>query len=192
MRRSEIGTERHRSWWLSAFGGSLELAVGSRDAVDYEASLPLGAVRLTTELVKSDPPGRESEALLRSRVREALAPHRDAFLKRGPLRAVAAGGSVRAIARIVDERRARRQPSPDPAPHLPLAELAGLEARLLESTHDERMQMRGMRKRRADLVPAAAVVLTSVAAELGLEAYTICDWGLREGLLLEAIEAEGP
>jgi len=175
---------------LDLGGGSLELAIGRGGAVDYEASLPLGAVRLNAELVDDDPPGPESVARLRARVTEALAPHRDAFLTRGPLRAVAAGGTVRALARIADERRVRRQPSPDPAPHLPLAELKDLEQKLLASTHEERMGLRGMRKRRADLVPTGAVVLTTVADQLGLDAYTVCDWGLREGLLLEALDRE--
>ena len=172
-------------------GGSLELAVGSGGEVAYEASLPLGAVRLTAEIVREDPPQAETVERLRQRVREELAPHRDAFRAHGPLRAVAAGGTVRALARVADERRARRDPSPAPAPHLDVGELRALEAQLLAASHDERLAMRGMRKRRADLVPTGAVVLTTLAEALDLEAYTVCDWGLREGLLLAAL-AESP
>jgi len=47
--------------------------------------------------------------------------------------------------------------------------------------------MRGMRSRRADLVPTGALILETLAEELDLDAFTICDWGLREGILLDAL-----
>jgi len=54
------------------------------------------------------------------------------------------------------------------------------------STHDERLRMRGMRRRRAVLLPTGAVILESLAEELDIDAITVCGWGLREGILLEA------
>jgi exopolyphosphatase/guanosine-5'-triphosphate,3'-diphosphate pyrophosphatase len=173
---------------LDLGGGSLELAIGRGGTIDYEASLGLGAVRLHAELVAHDPMRREEAAALRARVRSELAPHREAFLAGGAVRAVAAGGTVRALARVADERRARRLPHPSPAPHLPLAELQALERELVASAREERLALRGMRKRRADLVATGAVVLTTLAEALDLDAYTVCDWSLREGLLLEALE----
>jgi exopolyphosphatase/pppGpp-phosphohydrolase len=44
-----------------------------------------------------------------------------------------------------------------------------------------------MRRGRADLVPTGAVVLATVVSELGLDGLTICDWGLREGVMLDAL-----
>jgi exopolyphosphatase/guanosine-5'-triphosphate,3'-diphosphate pyrophosphatase len=173
---------------LDLGGGSLELALGRGGAIDYETSLPLGAVRLNAELVAHDPMRPEEVTALRARVKSKLAPHRAAFRSGGAVRAVAAGGTVRALARVADERRTRRQSSQSPAPHLPLAELKALEQELVSSSHDERLALRGMRKRRADLVATAAVVLTTLADLLDLDAYTVCDWSLREGLLLEALE----
>jgi exopolyphosphatase/guanosine-5'-triphosphate,3'-diphosphate pyrophosphatase len=173
---------------LDLGGGSLELALGRGGAIDYETSLPLGAVRLNAELVKHDPMRPDEVAALRARVKTALAPHRKAFRSGGAVRAVAAGGTVRALARVAGERRTRRQPSPGPAPHLPIAELKTLEQELVAASHDERVALRGMRKRRADLVATGAVVLTTLADALDLDAYTVCDWSLREGLLLEALE----
>jgi exopolyphosphatase/guanosine-5'-triphosphate,3'-diphosphate pyrophosphatase len=173
---------------LDLGGGSLELAIGHGGAIDYEASLPLGAVRLNAELVQHDPLRPEEVAAIRARVKSKLAPHRDAFRSGGAVRAVVAGGTVRALARVADERRTRRQPSESPAPHLPISELKALEQELVAASHDERIALRGMRKRRADLVATAAVVLTTLADALGLDAYTVCDWSLREGLLLEALE----
>jgi exopolyphosphatase/pppGpp-phosphohydrolase len=48
--------------------------------------------------------------------------------------------------------------------------------------------MRGVRRGRADLLPTGAIVLATVADALGLEGFTVSDWGLREGVLLEALQ----
>ena len=47
--------------------------------------------------------------------------------------------------------------------------------------------MPGMRRRRVDLLPVGALVLATLADLLELEGYTLTDWGLREGVLLEAV-----
>jgi exopolyphosphatase/guanosine-5'-triphosphate,3'-diphosphate pyrophosphatase len=49
--------------------------------------------------------------------------------------------------------------------------------------------MPGMGRRRADLIPTGAVILDTVVAELALRGLTLSDWGLREGVILEAFEA---
>lgn len=173
---------------LDLGGGSLELAVGNGSSVDYETSLPLGAVRMNTTHVHHDPMAEDEAGAIRDRVRSALEPQRKALRSREPVRAIAAGGTVRALARIAEERRSRREATENVAPHLPLAELQRLEAELVASTHEERLEIRGMRKRRADLVATGAIILTTLAEELLLDAFTVCDWGLREGLLLDALD----
>jgi len=49
--------------------------------------------------------------------------------------------------------------------------------------------MPGIRRRRADLLPTGALVLTALAELLDLDGYTLSDWGLREGVLLEELGA---
>jgi exopolyphosphatase/guanosine-5'-triphosphate,3'-diphosphate pyrophosphatase len=50
--------------------------------------------------------------------------------------------------------------------------------------------MPGMRRRRIDLLPIGALVLATLAEVLDLDGYTLTDWGLREGVLLEAVGVE--
>jgi exopolyphosphatase/guanosine-5'-triphosphate,3'-diphosphate pyrophosphatase len=169
-------------------GGSLELALGRGDAVEAEASLRLGAVRLHAELVRDDPMPEADARAIRDRVARELAPHLDRFRRGERVRAVVSGGTARALARVAEEGRAERVSTAPHAVELPLAELERLERVLLESRHDDRLQMRGMRRNRADLVPTGAVILRALAHELDLGGFTVCDWGLREGVLLEAAE----
>ena len=58
---------------------------------------------------------------------------------------------------------------------------------LVESTHDQRLRMPGIQKPRADLLPTGALILESALAELDLDGFTVSDWGLREGVILESL-----
>jgi exopolyphosphatase/guanosine-5'-triphosphate,3'-diphosphate pyrophosphatase len=123
---------------------------------------------------------------IRKRVQQALAQQREALLGHGPTRIVAAGGTARTLARML---AAQRGDSFDEAMPLALAsdELRALVRRLLRSNHAERRAMPGMRRRRADLLPTGALVILSVAELLEIDDFTLCDWGLREGVLLDSI-----
>ena len=176
---------------LDLGGGSLELALGTAGGIDAEATLTLGAVRLHGEFVRSDPMERSAVEAIRQRVRRELAPHRDALRGGAGFRTVATGGTVRALGRLLNERRASRKPAPEGAVRLSRDALRELSQRLVSSSHDERLAMRGVRRRRADLLPTGAIILETLAEELSIDAFTICDWGLRHGVLLDALERHG-
>ena len=102
--------------------------------------------------------------------------------------AVASGGTVRALARLVLEKRAARRADALRSVPLPTETLHQLAEELAKSSHDDRLLLRGIRRRRADLLPTAAVILATLVDELRLDGITVCDWGLREGVLLGALE----
>jgi exopolyphosphatase/guanosine-5'-triphosphate,3'-diphosphate pyrophosphatase len=170
-------------------GGSLEIARGAAGKVDLELTLPLGVARLQRELGSSDPLQKSEAKAIRKRVRALLAPHRDAILDRKIKRVIAAGGAVRALARLHLEARAsrRKQARRGPA-QLPVSSLRKLTDRLVSARRKQRLAMRGMRRDRVDLLPAGGIILTTLARELGIESLTVSDWGLREGVLLEEVE----
>lgn len=184
--RLDLGTQRVLGVDLG--GGSLELAVGRGADLDLEVTFELGAVRLHGELVDSDPMSKASAKAIRKRVRSLLAPHRQAIVSARPERVVAAGGSVRALWRLIEESDAGTLGSAnaDGLPSLSREGLSKLSKKLLGSTHGARLAMRGMRRSRADLLPTAALILETLAEALDIDGYTICDWGLREGIILEA------
>lgn len=177
---------------LDLGGGSLELAVGCGRHIDHECTLGLGVVRLHSEIVTTDPIRRREVRRIRKRVERELDCCREEIARRQPARLVVAGGTPRAIARLVAAERSGSQPA-DPLPlELDLEDLRDIGDRLVRSTHEERLEMPGIRRRRADLLATGAVILESVADTLGLDRFTFCDWGLREGVLLDLLEGTGP
>lgn len=170
---------------LDLGGGSLELAVGAGGEVAWATSLPLGASRLST-LVEHDPAhGRELRALhdvVDTALEDVLAP----VAAHAPAHTVAVGGTVRALARVV---------AADLGVWLPLSvNQMGIATQDLRSVRDQltaadlqaRLAMPGMKSRRADHLHVAAVILSRVLQRLAIDRFTVSDWGLREGLLLDA------
>jgi exopolyphosphatase/guanosine-5'-triphosphate,3'-diphosphate pyrophosphatase len=172
---------------LDLGGGSLQLITGDQSEVRFENTLPLGAARMHAELVRSDPMTRDERRAIRARVREHLAEYRDGLRRWQPSPAIATGGSMRAIARLAIAERGRSITEVH-GTELDADTLRRLARTLAASSQEERLAMPGMRRQRADLVPTGALILRTVVEELDLPALTVSDWGLREGVILEALE----
>ena len=85
-------------------GGSLEIAAGSDEAPDQAWSLPLGAGRLTREMVSDGtPPTEEGLRALRRRIRADVARDAGVLLRAGtPDHAVATSKTFRSLVSLAD------------------------------------------------------------------------------------------
>jgi len=188
--RRRVGLGEEFALGLDLGGGSLELAVGNASALRFESTLRLGVTRLQSELVKNDPISAAEVRALRARVEEALDPIAGRVRALAPVRTIAAGGTVRALARVilgVDEDEG----SGDLRGLLLAADdLDAVARRLARTSHEERLQLPGVDEKRADLLPIGALVLATTLETLRLPGLMICDWGLREGVILAALERE--
>jgi exopolyphosphatase/guanosine-5'-triphosphate,3'-diphosphate pyrophosphatase len=187
--RRRVGLGDENAIGLDLGGGSLELAVGNASILRFETTLRLGVTRLHGELVASDPMTPSETRALKARVEEALDPIAGRVRALGPVRSIAAGGTVRALARLL-------LGAPDEAPSADLRGLLvsaedfdALARRLARSSHAERLALPGVDEKRADLLPTGAVIMSTVIERLSLPGLMICDWGLREGVILEALAA---
>jgi len=165
-------------------GGSLELAVGSGSDLEWTASLPLGASRLAGSFLPHDPPS-DAE-------RERLAAHVEAWLdtihlpKPEPSLCVAAGGTVKALARLLLASGDARGPLN--GLHLPADAVDDMSRRLLSAGAGQRRRMPGMDQHRADVLGAGTLVVALLLRRFGYEGITVSEWGLREGVILEAVD----
>jgi phosphohistidine phosphatase SixA len=181
--RRRVGLGDEPALGLDLGGGSLELAVGNASHLRFEETLPLGVARLHGELSPSDPMTGAEARELRERVESALATHVDHLLSLQPARCIAAGGTARALGRLLLEEE-------DGAIRGLLVsadELEKLSQKLRRSSHAERIDMVGIDARRADLLPTGAIILATLVEMLGLHGLMISDWGIREGAILQAL-----
>jgi exopolyphosphatase/guanosine-5'-triphosphate,3'-diphosphate pyrophosphatase len=175
---------------LDLGGGSLELALGDARRIRREWTLRLGAARLRTEFVSEDPPPQRAVRAMRERVRALAQPLASAIGTAEPQLCVASGGTARALGRLVVGLRGMRPARSINQLAVPTSELRAVARHLMATTRAARLRLPGMRRRRVDLLPTGALVLATVAETLGLDGYTLTDWGLREGVLLEAVGVE--
>ena len=170
---------RARNLVVDIGGGSTEVAVATGDHPSALFSVAIGSVRLTEVFDASGRIPRKRLALLRSFAAEAFQKSLPRFPH--PHHALGSSGTIGSIVgfaaeggrRVATRKRIRRA-----------VEL------LADMDLDERRRIFDVR--RGEIVAAGAVVLEAVMETLGLESITAVETGLRQGLLVDMRERQGP
>jgi exopolyphosphatase/guanosine-5'-triphosphate,3'-diphosphate pyrophosphatase len=184
--RAGAGLEAGSSLTLDLGGGSLECALGDDHHVAWTESLPLGGARLTAEHLEHDPPTRAELDRLHRHIADALELVEKRLRHEQPAQVVAAGGSVRALARLIGARRWEHPPMTVHLMSVGRRELLALHRELAGMTQAERLRLAPLKTRKQDVLPAASAVLAIVTEQLDLRELLVSAWGLREGVIIEA------
>ena len=178
-------------------GGSVEVMIGDGAGLRWAASLPLGVGRLTAELVLHDPPTKADRLALEARVREVLAPYVDEVWARAPGMVVGTSGTINDLARLAAASDDGEIPASANGLRVHVEQLRALQRRLVRMSTPERRRLPGIEDKRAELLPAGVVLLVTMLDELGLDRFGVdemscSDWALREGIVLDAVNAHDP
>ena len=169
---------------LDIGGGSLELLrVKDRALVDTQSG-PFGAIYATERFLRTDPPSTKEVRALRKAVRQYFKVSDKSEVLYG------AGGAVRNLARLARMRR----DYPMRRLHgfvIPRREMRRMTAALLKPDAESRRRMQGMNPARADILPAAAVVIDELMEMTGAATLTVAGQGLREGVLWQEMRGDG-
>jgi exopolyphosphatase/guanosine-5'-triphosphate,3'-diphosphate pyrophosphatase len=168
-------------------GGSVEIALGSGASTERIVSEKLGALRLSERFVLSDPISTRAEAQLVGHVRETLAPTLSELRGTGFDRLVGTSGTILGLGAMALDLEGRRPT--DTLHHVTVEREAIREVRrrLVASDLRQRRRMGGLDARRADIVVAGAIVFDEILEGLGAREVLLCEWALREGILLDYI-----
>jgi exopolyphosphatase/guanosine-5'-triphosphate,3'-diphosphate pyrophosphatase len=168
-------------------GGPLAISTGIDEDPDAALSLPLGAGRLTRELLGQDPPSKDELRALRRHVRARIAEVAGLVLRHGrPDLAVGTSKTFRSLARIAGA------PPSSEGPYVPralrLADLTAMVPTLAAMTAAQRADLPGVSAGRAAQMLAGAVVAEGALDLLEVDQVQICPWALREGLILRQLD----
>ncbi|MFN0028168.1 MAG: exopolyphosphatase [Acidimicrobiales bacterium] len=173
-------------------GGSTEILVATGPDIEWSRSHKLGAIRLTDRFF---PEGRTS-----ARRAERCRRYLESFLINTALElrhrpfdiAVGSSGTIQNLAQMAAHLRGEGQPKSINSASFSRAELSKLTQLLVDQpTATERMQLPGIESRRADILPAGALLLDTLAELLHIEKFTVSAYALREGVLLDAARNNG-
>ena len=164
-------------------GGSVQVVEVREGLPRRSVSLPLGALRMTEAFLDADPVKPSQVTALRRFVQEQLAPL-EWFQAQPGDQLVGIGGTIRNLAQM-DQRS---QAFPLDVVHgyrLPSKRLRSLSDQLWRLSLAKRRNLPGLRRDRADIVHAGALVYAVLLEESGFPGITISRGGLREGLFFE-------
>jgi exopolyphosphatase/guanosine-5'-triphosphate,3'-diphosphate pyrophosphatase len=170
---------------LDIGGGSTEFAVGTEQP-DASISTPMGSVRLTERLIRTDPPSEDELASVRKAVHGILDDVEGSVPVRTARTLVAVAGTPTTIQAI-----SLGLPFYDPeAIHrswLSVGEAERVLDELARMTTDERSMIPVMAPGRADVIVAGAVILVEVMRRFGFERALVSETDILDGLALELL-----
>ena len=159
-------------------GGSCELTLSERGHIREIVTLPLGAVRLTQEFIRRDPPSKQDLKRLRDFISEETA-HLPRRLTRSNAKLViATAGTAAALAAAAQTLKLARG-------RIGQAAVAKLAGRLAKMTARQRAAIKGINAKRAEIVVAGAAVYAHLMDICGLRAFRYSPLGLRDGILAQ-------
>ncbi|WP_223636739.1 Ppx/GppA phosphatase family protein [Corallococcus sp. EGB] len=161
-------------------GGSTEFIYGTdAGTVAFRHSFDVGAVRLTERYVRTDPLSPEERAGIEAHLRDtfsALPPPPPASML------VGVAGTVTTLY-AVQHQMATYDAEAVHGGALSRGELDALTDRLCTLPLDARRSLPGLQPKRADVIPAGALILREAVRALGVDSCRVSDRGLRWGLL---------
>ncbi|MEX2011130.1 MAG: hypothetical protein WEF51_02710 [Chloroflexota bacterium] len=158
-------------------GGSTEFVIATPDAPLSIGGFPLGATRLTGQIVRHDPPTRAEIDDLKQAARDVLAGAPD----EEPGDLVLVGGTATNLLRLM--------PPSSPAGQLTLRRLAGALDLLARTTAADVAAERAIRPERARLLPAGAAIVAALLERYGATGARVSEAGVREGTVLALARA---
>jgi exopolyphosphatase/guanosine-5'-triphosphate,3'-diphosphate pyrophosphatase len=163
-------------------GGSCELTVSQGGRIRDAASLPLGAVRLTNEFLRHDPPRKGELKRLRGFVTREVNRVVDRIADAKVRNVIATSGTAAALAAVAAHmhRVGTRQKN-----MVSSAEMTRIAKRLARLPVAERRKIEGIGPRRAEIIVAGATVYHELLDRLHLKAYRYSPLGLRDGILAQ-------
>ncbi|RYZ34148.1 MAG: Ppx/GppA family phosphatase [Myxococcaceae bacterium] len=161
-------------------GGSTEFIYGNdAGSVAFRHSFDVGAVRLTERFVRTDPLSADERIAIEAHLRDTFAalppPPPDAML-------VGVAGTVTTLY-AVQHQMATYDAEQVHGGTLSRGELDALTDTLCALPLDARRALPGLQPKRADVIPAGALILREAVKALRMDACRVSDRGLRWGLL---------
>jgi exopolyphosphatase / guanosine-5'-triphosphate,3'-diphosphate pyrophosphatase len=176
-------------------GGSTELILGDGQDPRSLSSTKVGAVRLSAELIKTDPISNGEfnylQAFVKGMLERAVEEIR-ANLKPGEKpRMIGTSGTIETLAIIHAREKLGIVPTPLNGYQFSLKDLREIINRLRKLNYAERSVVPGMSERRSEIIVAGAVILQEAMTLLGIEQIMICERALREGVVVDWMLTHG-
>jgi exopolyphosphatase/guanosine-5'-triphosphate,3'-diphosphate pyrophosphatase len=163
-------------------GGSCELTISGSGHIRSTISLPLGAVRLTNEFLRHDPPRKPEMRQLGGFIAREIERTSDRIKRARPKVVIATSGTAESLAAAchgIYKTKGSR------AATVSRAQMRRIAKMLARQTLAERRRLSGVGPRRAEIIVAGAAVYAELLERCQLSGFRYSPLGLRDGLLAQ-------
>jgi exopolyphosphatase/guanosine-5'-triphosphate,3'-diphosphate pyrophosphatase len=181
-----IGIGSARAVTIDIGGGSTEVTLGTAARMETGRSFKLGAIRLAERFAAHDPLTKSDERRLERSIHRETAGYLAHIRRRGFERVIGTSGTIQTIGALAAGAAGPRSADVRRVV-VPAAAITKMRRRLVGLSLDGRLALPGLDPRRADLAPVGAILLDAILERLGATELTLCDFALREGLILDYI-----
>ena len=164
-------------------GGSCELTLSRQGKIRDTVSLSLGAVRLTGEFVKHDPPRKGELTQMQGYVTRGIGRIQDRIRSARVGEVIATSGTAAALVSV-----ARHFANPKKRRFTGLVTremMRSITKQITRMTLAERKEVPGIGPRRAEIICAGAIVYLELLERCHLSAFRYSPLGLRDGILAQ-------
>ena len=176
-------------------GGSTELILADIHEPRVLSSTKIGAVRLAKEFVTSDPISETELNYLRAYVRGMLERPVEEIWSKLQLNElpclIGTSGTIETLATIHVLETQGNIPNPFNGYVVSRKDLEKVLKKLVGMDYEARLTVPGISDRRAEIIVPGAIILLEAMAMLQLDAITICEQALREGIIVDWMLTHG-
>ena len=166
-------------------GGSTEFILSEGDQLIQTFGSKLGVVRLTERFLTQHPVDLKEYDSLVGFLHCEIEKIYESFSKPKISRIIGTAGTVTTLAAIKNNV-IPYDPKKIHGTNLTLEQIKQIQENLKAMTLEERLKLPALERGREDLIISGTAIVIEVMAVFGIEDLTVCEYGLREGTILDS------
>ncbi|HRU41744.1 MAG TPA: Ppx/GppA phosphatase family protein [Candidatus Diapherotrites archaeon] len=179
---SEIQNPQETVLVIDIGGGSTELVLGSKEKTEYKISIPAGAVRMTEQFISGNPIRDEDAENMRNRLNELFNEPLEYLGKKRIDRVIAIGGTATTIAAMFHSMSIY-DPETVHNTIINSKYIKSIFNKLKDMSVEERWNVKGLQKERADVMPSGIFILQHIIEGLKRDSLVVSENDNLEGIV---------
>ena len=172
-------------------GGSTEIILGNNGEPIFAESIKIGAVRMSKKYFPEYALSNKALIECEKFIEHQIISNKNISFNKDFEITVGASGTIQSTASIIRSRLKEENNKSLNGFSFNEIQLREITREILEAKNlQERQKIKGIDKKRADILPAGLIILNKIFDLFNLKNITISEYALREGVILEMIEED--
>lgn len=187
--KKSLPIEDKKVFCVDIGGGSTEILLGNRGKTAFASSIKIGAVRLSKKFFPDYIVSKESIGHCETYIEKEILLHKNTYARQRYDFAVGTSGTIMAIASLIHSMNHSVSFKKVKGFSFNAVQLKQVYESIINAkSKEDRLKIKGMERKRADIIPAGVIILKKVFDLFNIKEMKISDYALREGIILDSIQ----